>query len=343
MTAGAPAPPWAPDHPVIELVRRRAAAGSRPGARDDGAHLALSVEGGGMRGVVTCAMLAALDDLGCSGVFDTIYGSSSGSVNAAYFLAGGLWHSLSIYYDDLATARFLDLRRALRGRPVLDVDFAFDTIFELTKPLDYEAVLRSPIPLHVAVTLVDELRVDTPSEFASRADLRSALRAGTWLPLATRGSAEFRGRRAIDGGALVSHPSRFAIEGGCSHLLSLSSRGRRSSRPDLLQWYAGRHLERMRPGLGASFRRADRLGEADRAQLAIWRHTPGDSPAVLDVFPRPDAEISRQEIRSGALQAAARAAYETMWWAISGDRVRAYPRLVIGPDLDRRGPEPSAG
>lgn len=206
-----------------------------------------------------------------------------------------------------------------------------------------EAVLRSPVPLHVAVTLVDELRADTPGEFASRADLRSALRAGTWLPLATRGSAEFRGRRAIDGGALVSHPSRFAIESGCSHLLSLSSRGRRSSRPDLLQWYAGRHLERMRPGLGAAFRRADRLGEADRAQLAVWRLAPGDSPAVLDVFPRPDAEISRQEIRSGALQAAARAAYETMWWAVSGDRVRAYPRLVAGPRPDRCGSEPSAG
>jgi hypothetical protein len=46
-----PLPP--PDHPVLELLRRRLAEGSVPGRRRDGFKLGLAVEGGGMRGIVT--------------------------------------------------------------------------------------------------------------------------------------------------------------------------------------------------------------------------------------------------------------------------------------------------
>lgn len=305
--------------------------GSRAGARRDAARLALTVEGGGMRGVVSCAMLSALEDLGYTGVFDTIYGGSSGSVNAAYFLAGNLWQSLSIYYDDLASTRFIDPRRLLKGGPVLDVDYAFDTIFERTTPLDYEAVLGTAVPLHVSITLVDEMRTIAPAEFTSREDLKSAFRAGAWLPVATRGAAVFRGRRALDGGALTSHPSRLAIQDGCTHVLSLSSRARRPSGPDPLQWYAARHLDRMCPGLGVRFREADRIGQCDRSLLQKWRTDPEENPSVLDLGPRPEVEISRQEIRSGRLQTAARDAYETMSWALTGTFNRAYPRLTAWP------------
>ncbi len=41
------------DHPIMQLILQRAARGSRPGARRDGAKLGLVVEGGGMRGIVS--------------------------------------------------------------------------------------------------------------------------------------------------------------------------------------------------------------------------------------------------------------------------------------------------
>lgn len=31
--------------------------------------------------------------------FDALYGTSSGSINLAYFAAGGSWEALSLYYE----------------------------------------------------------------------------------------------------------------------------------------------------------------------------------------------------------------------------------------------------
>ncbi len=284
-----------------------------------------------MRGIVSCAMLAALEDLGLHNVFDAVYGGSSGSVNAAYFLAGDLWKSLSIYYDDLASSAFISVSRLLHGGPLLDVDFAFDTVFEMTKPLDYNAVLSSRVPLHVSITLVDEMRTIAPSTFHSRTDLKAAFRAGAWLPLATRGATEFRGQRALDGGALTSHPMRLAVADNCTHVLSLSTRpaGHRPPRFDVLQCLAAIHLDQLRPGLGAAFRAADHLGQQDRAAMTRWRTKPLATPAVLDVAPLPGAEVSRHDNDVGRLLGAARNAYETLAWAVLGSFRRAYPRWTL--------------
>jgi len=85
-THGQPLP--STDHPVLELLRQRMLDGSRPGGRRDGCKLGLVVEGGGMRGIVTGAMLMGL--LGCDarGCFDGVYGASAGAINATYFLTG---------------------------------------------------------------------------------------------------------------------------------------------------------------------------------------------------------------------------------------------------------------
>ena len=91
----------------------------------DGFTLALTVEGGGMRGVVSGAMLIALRELGLADVFDRFYGTSSGSMNLAYFAAGGGWDALSVYYDHLVSG-FLLRRRFRLAR--LDMDYVFDEV-----------------------------------------------------------------------------------------------------------------------------------------------------------------------------------------------------------------------
>ena len=98
---------------VPELIRARAA-----GTNDDYT-LGLTVEGGGMRGVVSGAMLIALRDLGLAHVFDRFYGTSSGSMNLAYFAAGHGWDALPVYYDYLVSG--FVRRRQLPHRPRLDV------------------------------------------------------------------------------------------------------------------------------------------------------------------------------------------------------------------------------
>jgi predicted acylesterase/phospholipase RssA len=81
---------WKLDHQVLQLMRQRRAENTDIRNRTDSAKLGLAVEGGGMRGIISCAMLSSLEDHGYAKVFDAVYGESSGSVNAAYFLAGRL-------------------------------------------------------------------------------------------------------------------------------------------------------------------------------------------------------------------------------------------------------------
>ena len=63
---------------MLGVVAARAAAGSRPGARDDGLRVALAIEGGGMRGTISAGMALALHELGLVGAFDAVYGASAG-------------------------------------------------------------------------------------------------------------------------------------------------------------------------------------------------------------------------------------------------------------------------
>lgn len=333
---------WDAEHPVLALLRARRDSGSLPGQRTDGARLALAVEGGGMRGVISAAMLSQLEDYGFKNAFDVVYGCSAGGINGAYFLAGETWYPLSIYYDDLTTKQFVDFSRALRRRPILDLAYSFDRVMERVKPLDYEAVLSSPIPLAVPVTDVDALQTVVLRDFASRQDLKAALRASAWLPIALPGTVPTPdGRRAVDGGVLTALPFRLAVDDGCTHILSLSTRPMRPTGGglSLLHRFTYLHLERMRTGLGSGYLTAIRQKHRDQDWLRRMRTTPAaGAPYVLDLAPLPwMPELKRHELDKHLLLDSARMAYGIAFCATEGrpaelirrGSIRAMPRLMV--------------
>src|SRR4051794_37992778 len=110
-------------HPVAELLRARHEQGSTPGARSDPHRLALVVEGGGMRGVVSAGMVAALERLGLTACFDLVVGSSAGALNGVALLGGVAVESPGVYSGPLASREFINPARLLIGRPALDVRF----------------------------------------------------------------------------------------------------------------------------------------------------------------------------------------------------------------------------
>jgi predicted patatin/cPLA2 family phospholipase len=332
---------WNVDHPVLSLMRQRREDQSKPGHRSDTAKVGLAVEGGGMRGVVSAAMLTAIDDLGFSDTIDEVYSCSSGSINSAYYLAGGTWYPLSIYFDDLSTSKFVDLRRAFTSRPILNLDYAFQILSEI-KPLDYEYVMKSPVKLNIAITLVDELRTLVAADFPSVDDLREALRASSWLPVAIRGTTTYRDSRAVDGGVLTALPFHLALQGNCTHIMSLSTHAmdKVSDRISLLNRYTERHLNKLRPSLGDRYIRALHEKHADQKVLSIKRLA-GDAaepPFILDLAPLAGTpDVKRHELNQGTLITAARSAYEVMYSAlsrrsstyISNGQIRAIPRFAI--------------
>lgn len=331
---------WDTEHPVLALLRQRRADGSLPGKRTDSAKLGLAVEGGGMRGVVSASMLTAFDDFGFANCIDEVYACSSGAINAAYYLAGGTWYPLTIYFDDLSTPNFVNLRRAFGKKPILNLEYAFNILDDI-KPLDYEYVLKSLIPLHVSITLVDELKTIAVDSFSSVDDLKEAIRASTWLPVAVKGTTPYHGKRAVDGGVLTALPFRLALQDSCTHILSLSTHpmGVISDKLSLLNRYTKRHLNQLKSGLGDGYVEALEQKYQDQRSLASMRSSTNYvEPFIFDAAPLPGTpDVKRHELQNSKLLEAARSAYEVMYAALQGKRssaiddglIRAMPRFAI--------------
>ncbi|KAG2453129.1 hypothetical protein HYH02_002456 [Chlamydomonas schloesseri] len=213
-------------HPTLRLIASRLRSGTQPGARRDGARLGLVVEGGGMRGCISGAMLMALHDLGVSHVFDVVYGASAGAINATYFLTGQRC-GLRIYHEDLTQGTaFLDFRNLFSssGAPVMNVDFLIDTVMNTSKPLDWDGVLASPAPLKVVASCLDSLQPVILSDFQDRAELAEALKATAAVPQIAGPPRQLRGRQLVDAAVFEPVPVPSAIRDGCTHVLVLCTR-----------------------------------------------------------------------------------------------------------------------
>lgn len=133
-------------HPVPELIFARAEARSRPGERTDGCRLGLALEGGGMREVVSAGMVCALERLGLLEAFDAVYGSSSGAINGAFFVAGQTDYGIPLYWENIANRRFINYLRLASKTPVLSLEYLLEHVMVREKILDWQAVVGSPVP-----------------------------------------------------------------------------------------------------------------------------------------------------------------------------------------------------
>src|SRR3954471_12216878 len=138
-------------HPVARVLRERADADSVPGARQDAHRVALVLEGGGMRGVVSAGMVAALERLGVRDAFDLIVGSSAGAINGLALLSGVAQRAADAYCGPLASRSFVNPLRALRGKPVIDVNDVL-AIVTAEDTAGHERVLSGGVALHCMAT-----------------------------------------------------------------------------------------------------------------------------------------------------------------------------------------------
>jgi predicted patatin/cPLA2 family phospholipase len=284
-------------HPVAAALR----------ARPAGARIALVVEGGGMRGAVSGGMALGLDELGLSQAFDAAYGSSAGTLNAMWLVSGRVRDGIPTWTDPRLVRELISRRRALRGRPVVDVRRLVEERYEQLSPGLFEAVLVSATELHPLATEVETGEaVDLHREVADARTLRLALRGSAALPLLAGPPVELGGRRLIDAGLSAAIPFRAAINDGASHVLVLRSRraGEVATAPGRLSGaVTARALRRVAPALERGFRtRAQREGE-DEALLARHDADPALAPAILSIRPAPGSPVpSRLERDIGVIR-----------------------------------------
>jgi predicted patatin/cPLA2 family phospholipase len=293
---------------VIDLLRARRARGSRAPHRD-GASIALAVEGGAMRGVISAGMVWALEDLGLVDAFDAVYGSSAGAINAAYFLGGRAGLGTTIYYEDINSAKFIDLARPLRGRPIVDLGFLLDEVAVRRKHLPLDRVLASSSPLTVVATDVEAGEARALRSFGSATDLVAALRASATMPVVAGGPRAYGGRRYLDASISEPIPVPTAERDGHTHVLALLTRsGAMRPQPSALdRYYVAPRLRRISPNLARQY-----LTRAAPYDELIRHIDAGTGPLgrsrVLAVRAA-DCHISRLERRRTVLEDGARRGY----------------------------------
>ncbi|MFE9575132.1 patatin-like phospholipase family protein [Nocardia sp. NPDC006044] len=315
---------WNTEHPVLEILRHRRATGSKPGQRSDFAKVGLAIGGGGMRGAISAAMCTQLDDANFKDAFDVVYGTSSGAINAAFFAsqpARTCWIPLSIYYDDFVMKRFIGYARALRGKPIVDLDFIFDDVLKSRIPLDYEAAAHAAQPVILAVTDAEANRAIVVRDHHTGHHLETYLRSGARLPLATN-NPSVGDNQLIDGALLMPLPFRMAVDDGCTHILSLSTHRMRapSRRVAVTHRAYSAYLDRISRGLGTAYLNALQQRQTDREWLSTRRFdsAPGE-PHVLDLAPLPwMSEIRFTDTDPRTVLDGIRAAYAVSSWATEG-------------------------
>jgi predicted patatin/cPLA2 family phospholipase len=315
-------------HEVLRALAVRRRAGSQPGARDDGLRIALVIEGGAMRGVISAGMALGLDELGLVPAFDAVYGASAGAITGAWLLSRpeGL-----LGWAEPAYARALIRRSALlRGRPVADIRGLIEDLYQTTFPMDFAAVLASPVEFHpLATDAATGQSTDLRPLIGNPTELRLALRASAALPLLAGPPVEFGGRRFYDAGVSESVPYRTALAQGTTHLLILRSRRDPRSQPDAhrpnrldpssrsdrssrsprpsrsSRLLARTTLRRETPALRAAFLARESRLAADDLLLAQYEADPEHTPAVLSIRPAPDSPVVSRLATDGALLHAA--------------------------------------
>jgi predicted patatin/cPLA2 family phospholipase len=312
----------AADDPLFGLLLARAAERSRPRRRTDPYVVALVVEGGGMRGALTAGMCRVLEGAGLMASIDRVYGCSSGALSGCFAAAGqaSLW---AASFEDLACRTFIDPSRALRGRPVIDLEFLFDQVIARRRPLS-DAGLASGPELRAVAVAASRAELRVLGDLGSAADVLAAARASCSIPVLTGAPPTFRGETLVDGGLLEPIPYRTALREGSTHVLVLRSRdaGYRAPPPGRI---AERALARSHPELLPLLRSSSDRYNRDAAEL---ERAPGHPQVRQIAVPPGSSIVPRFSIDRARIAASVQLGATTMMAALDAAPAAFAPRLA---------------
>jgi predicted patatin/cPLA2 family phospholipase len=217
---------------------RRKAAGER-----DVPPLGLVVQGGGMRGVYSMAVLAAFEEMGWTRCFDHVAGASAGAMNGAHFITGQAGYGVETYIDYLSNRKFIDF---FRLRKLVDLDYMIDDLVRHVRPFNLPALLEASTELHIALADAEDASVHYVTNRSEDVDLWEAFRATGALPILYNRFVKVGDRLYLDGSLSDGLPLPRLLALGCRYIVvvltkPLSFRSQGVSRPvRALAWWATR-------------------------------------------------------------------------------------------------------
>jgi predicted patatin/cPLA2 family phospholipase len=303
---------------VIDVLLARGARGSRA-PHGDGARIALAIEGGAMRGVVSAGMVSALEHLGLTNAFDAVFGSSAGAINGAYFLAGQAALGTGIYSEDINNRHFIDLARPLRRRPIVDLGFLMNDVARRRKPLETARTLASASPLIVMATDVASGTRAPLRTFNDAESLFLALRAGATMPVVAGPPVMYGGRAYLDASLTEPIPVPLAEAEGFTHIMVLLTRPAAAASGGggaLDRYYVIPRLRKLSPALASLYVTRSAAYATLLDQISNGRGPAGQA-AVLGLRPTLP-EVSKLEKDATRLRAAAKDGFDVVLRAFNG-------------------------
>ena len=276
-----------------------------------------------MRGIVSAGMSVAIEALGLLRTFDLVYGSSAGAMNAAYFVTGRAAYGMTIYYEDINNRRFIDPRRALIGRPIVALDYLFQTIIRHRKVLNTAAALSAVPPLRVVVSSLSRRQAVCLGPFDSDADLVEALWASSSIPFFGGPPRTVKGELWSDASLYEPIPFRSAEADGCTHALAIKARPRGAERkpPSFFdRRLIARSLGKIHPALRDDYlSRCGRYAD-DLRYLRRKTDRPGSSGPFIYAMelPQGDQAVGTLERRRSVLVSSATAGFELATRTLTG-------------------------
>lgn len=292
---------------AIAAIQSRAARFRAGDRSPDGRKLALVVEGGALRGVCSAGGVVALEDLGMTDVFDHVYGTSAGVMNASYFVAAQARLGIRIYYEDMNRRAIVNPWRFWK---ILDLERLFQRAVMGNKRLDLEAVLAARSRLFIATLDVGAAaaRLFEAQALGTAEKLLGALKAATAAPLLVHGRLSVEGARCMDAGIVNAFPVEDAIAHGCTDVLVMLTRPvgyRRRAADRLSRWLFNWICAPGNPQLARAFA-IRHEGDARQRDLAFGRAPVPPGVNIATICTDDDERVDRltrdaKLLRAGAL------------------------------------------
>ena len=191
--------------------------------------------GGGLRGIYGAGILDFC--LQNNIHFDYCIGVSAGSANIVSYAAHQQKRNYYYFWDYSFRKEYMSLSNLIRKHSYLDMDYIYSTLYnhDGERPLDYEAVVKSGIPLRIVAT---DALTGHPHYFTEKdlsQDHYDVIKASCSIPVVNQPYV-INNIPYYDGGISDPVPFQKAFADGCDRLVVILTKP--------LDFYADDHMER---------------------------------------------------------------------------------------------------
>lgn len=182
----------------------------------------LVMEGGGMRGIYTSAVLDYFLEKNLE--FDYTIGVSAGAINAASFISKQKERTKNVLITYTGDSRYMGIGNIIKEGNFFSTDFAYNQIPNKLIPFDYDTFFNSNSVFKIGTTNCNTGKAEffEKNSFNTNS-IMDVVRASGSLPFLSK-MVNINGTPYLDGGISDSIPIKKAIEDGCCKLVLILTR-----------------------------------------------------------------------------------------------------------------------